>query len=233
MEEGDLVLCTVERIESTSVFVKLPDSREATLIISEIAPGRIKNLREYVMPNKKIVCKIMRISGDRIDVSLRRVTSKEKQDVMEKFKQEQQFKSGFNQILKEKAKEVEAKIISGYKTLSYFVDKARENPRLIEDYFPKEFHEQIKKVIQKKQKEVEAKKIIKIKCLANDGIIRIKKILEVTDPKMKITYIAAGTFQIEVKSENYKDANHKLEQFIQNIEKQAKSNQCEFSVEEK
>jgi translation initiation factor 2 alpha subunit (eIF-2alpha) len=73
LEEGTVVLCTVTKIVGTSVFVKLDDyNKEATIITSEIAPGRIRNLRDYVVPNKKIVCKILRIDNKgQIDLSLR------------------------------------------------------------------------------------------------------------------------------------------------------------------
>jgi translation initiation factor 2 alpha subunit (eIF-2alpha) len=30
-------------------------------------------MRAYVVPNKKIVCKILRVSGDNVELSLRRV----------------------------------------------------------------------------------------------------------------------------------------------------------------
>lgn len=233
MEEGDLVLCTVERIEQTSVFVKLPSGQEGTLIISEIAPGRIKNLREYVMPNKKIVCKIMRLSGDRIDVSLRRVTSKERNEVMDRYKQEHTAKSAFNQILKEKSKQTEETILQDFPSLYDFILKAKENTNLVEKYIPKEFHEQLLKVLQKKKKGVEVKKVIKIKCLENDGISRIKKILSIPDKTIKITYLAAGTFQIDIKSENYKEANKKMDENLKVFEKLAKQSKCEFEVQEK
>ena len=82
-EEGDIVLCTVERIEGTNVFVSIEGNGEGSIMTSEIAPGRIRNLRDYVVPKKKIVCKILRVSGNRIDLSLRRVTQKEQKEVLE------------------------------------------------------------------------------------------------------------------------------------------------------
>ena len=65
LEIGDLVLCTVERIERTIIFVKIAFGNkevDGSIVISEIAPGRIRNIRQYVVPKKKIVCKILRIS---------------------------------------------------------------------------------------------------------------------------------------------------------------------------
>ena len=61
-EEGDIVLCTVERIAKANVFVDIENGKgEGSIVMSEIASGRIKNLREFVVPKKKIVCKILRI----------------------------------------------------------------------------------------------------------------------------------------------------------------------------
>ena len=52
-EQGDIVLCTVDRIVGTTVFVKMPGNKEGTIILSEIAPGRIRNLREHVVKKRK------------------------------------------------------------------------------------------------------------------------------------------------------------------------------------
>ena len=66
LEEGQIVLCTVEKILGTTVFVKIEGNGEGTITTSEISPGRIRNLRDYVVPGKKIVCKILSIKEDRI-----------------------------------------------------------------------------------------------------------------------------------------------------------------------
>jgi translation initiation factor 2 alpha subunit (eIF-2alpha) len=81
LETGDVVLCTVDRIVGTTVFVHIEGNGEGSIILSEIAPGRIRNIRDYVVPKKKIICKVLRISGDRIELSLRRVTLKEQKDI--------------------------------------------------------------------------------------------------------------------------------------------------------
>jgi len=230
INEDDLVLGIVEKIESNTVFVRLEDNRQAALIISEIAPGRIKNLREYVVPNKKIICKVLRIQGDRIDLSLRRVTSKEKKDFLEKISQETQLKSAFRQILKEKFQEINDKILNEFSSYQDFAQKLKEKPEIMKDYLPKEFQDMIDKVINKKQKEVEVKKIIKIKCLANDGIIKIREIFKTKDDSLKITYLAAGSFQVKAKADDYKKANQKLDSFVLELEKKAKKDNCEFEA---
>jgi translation initiation factor 2 alpha subunit (eIF-2alpha) len=233
LQEGDVIICTVEKIEGTTVFVTLPNNEQGTIITSEIAPGRIRNLREYVVPKKKIVCKVLRIVGNRMELSLRRVTTKEKQEIMSKLKQEQTAKSAFYQILKENAKPVEEKILQKFSSLNEFLLKAKENEAPIAELIPKEFQESIKKIITKKQKEVEVKKIIKLKCIESDGITRIKKILDIKDEKIKIIYLAAGKFQVTLKAENYKEANHNMNLLAENLEKCAKEKLCELEIEEK
>ena len=103
LEVGDVVLCTVDRIAGTVVFVKIDRNGEGNITTSEIAPGRIRNLRDYVVPKKKIVCKILRISPNgNINLSLRRVTQKEKKEILEQYKQEKSYKSVLKSILGEK-----------------------------------------------------------------------------------------------------------------------------------
>ena len=233
LQEGELVLGTVTQIEGTSVFVKLPGNKNGTIITSEIAPGRIRNIREYVMLNKKIVCKVLRISPNNIDLSLRRVTSKEKSEVMEQYKQEQTAKSALKSLLKDKAQEVEEKILAEFETLSNFFTKAREDEKLIPKYFNKEMTEQIRKIVQKRKKEVEVRKIIKLKCMESNGISRIKEILYEDEETIEIVYLSAGTFQIKVKDIDYKKANQRISDFAALVEKKAKSLVCEYSIEDK
>ncbi len=71
-EEGELVLCNVTKIMPNSVFCRLEEyGRQGMIHISEIAPGRIRNIRDYVVEGKFVVCKVLRIDQIRgyIDLS--------------------------------------------------------------------------------------------------------------------------------------------------------------------
>ena len=121
LEAGDIVLCTVDRIVGTVVFVKIHgEKKEGSIILSEIAPGRIRNLRDYVVPKKKIVCKVLRISQERIDLSLRRVTPKEKKEMLEKEGQEKSYQSVFKSVLGSKAEEIIKKINKEKELFDFF-----------------------------------------------------------------------------------------------------------------
>lgn len=230
-KEDDVMLCTVERINSNVVFVKLPDNSEGTIISSEIAAGRIKNMRQYVVPHKKIACKVLQVKGNNIELSLRRVNAKEKKQVMQKHKQEQTAKSAIHSILKNQAEQTEKEILKNFPSLSEFFNQARENSKLIEKYIPKKFQQSIKKITQKKQKRVNLSQKVKLKCLEPDGIKKIKKIFP-QDKEIKITYISAGEFRVKLTADNYKKGNQKMQKILNTIKQNAKTNKCDFSSEE-
>src|SRR3989344_8530065 len=129
LELGDLVLCTVDRIIGTVVFVKIEGHKnlEGGIVTSEIAPGRIRNLRDYVVPKKKIVCKVLRISGDRIDLSLRRVSLKEKKEILEKESLEKSCKSIIKGIAGKDAESITKEILKEGSVHNFF-EEIKINP---------------------------------------------------------------------------------------------------------
>ena len=156
LEEGDVILCTVDRIVGTVVFIKIDGtSKEGSIILSEIAPGRIRNLREYVVPKKKIVCKILRINSlGNIHLSLRRVTPKEIKEVKELYKQEKSLKSVLKSVLGEKSEEIISEIEKSENLFEFF-QEAKKNPKKLEKIIKKEHSKKILEILnsqkQKKQ----------------------------------------------------------------------------------
>jgi len=226
LEEGQIVLCTVKKIVGTTVFVNIDEyDKEGTIITSEIAPGRIRNLRDYVTPNKKIACKILKIEKGHIALSLRRVTAKEKRELNDNYKKEKSLAAALKTI-----SEDSEKIISKIKeksNLTDFFEEASENPKLLEKFMSKKEAEKILKIIrEKKEKEVSVKKTFSLTCEEGEGIEKIKKVL----PE-ETTYISAGNFSLKIKDKNYKDANYKADKLLEEIENKAKQQKCVFSIE--
>ena len=91
-ENSEVVLCTVTKILPNAVFVRIDEYDKGGMIhISEIAPGRIRNLNDYVYVDKKIVCKVLRTDEQKghIDLSLRRVNEGQRRDKVNQLKKEQ------------------------------------------------------------------------------------------------------------------------------------------------
>lgn len=226
LEEGQIVLCTVTKIAGTIVFLKIDDfNKEGTMITSEVAPGRIRNLRDYVVPNKKIVCKVLRISPNQINLSLRRVSAKEKKETLENHEHEKNLVATLKTLLKEP--DLAINKIKEKSSLSEFFEAAKTNQQMLDGLMsPEEAAKLLKILNEKKEKEVIVKKKFSLSSPAEDGIVKIKRIL----PK-EITYLAAGKFLLTIKNDNYKEANAKVSQIMQEIEKKAKQEGCLFSVE--
>jgi len=232
MEEGDLVLCTVENVTNTVTQVRLPNGQEGTLISSEIAPGRIKFMRQYVVPNKRIVCKILELNNGHIHLSLRRVNAKEKKEVLEKWKTEQATKVAFKQILGENEEQIKETILKDFPNLAEFIEAIKKDEKVLEKYIPKENREAIRKAIEGKKRNHELKQDIKVTCLQSDGLKKIKDLLNVKGDNVTITYISAGNYTLKLVVEDFKQGKKQMTEILEEMEKKAKQSNCEFHSSE-
>jgi len=233
LEVGDVVLCTVDRIAGTVVFVKIEGNGEGSIITSEIAPGRIRNLRDYVVPKKKIVCQVLRISQNgNIDLSLRRVTQKEKKEILEQYKQEKSYKSVLKSILDKKAEKI-IKEIEAKQRLFDFLQEAKEDSKDLEKIAGKTDAKKILEIIQtQKQKTAILKKEINLTTKKSNGLKLIKELLE--DLKeVEVKYISAGRYSIKIEADDIKTADNRLKEILKDLEEKAKKAGLEFSVKEK
>jgi len=232
LEVGDIVMCTVDKIVGTIVFVKIDNNGEGGIILSEIAPGRIRNLREYVVPKKRIVCKVLRISGNRIDLSLRRVTQKEQKEIKEQYKQEKSYTSILKSVLKNKAEQI-IKEISKQEKIYEFLKEAKQDSKKLEKLVGKQDSEKILKIIDsQKQKKAIIKKEIFLTTTKPNGLELIKSIFkEITNAEIK--YISAGRYILKTESTDMKTADKNLKEILKNIEKKVKGESISFAVKEK
>ncbi len=232
LEVGDIVLCTVEKVTRTIVFVNIKGNGQGSIIMSEVAPGRIRNIRNYVVPKKRIVCKVLRISRNRIDLSLRRVTQKERKEILEQDKKERSYKAIIKKILGEESDKI-IKEIEKKENLYGFLEEAKENSKNLEKVTGKKNADKILEILktQKKKKAV-IKREMHLTTTKPEGVNLIKKILEkIKDVNIK--YISAGRYWIETQAEDMKTADKRLKEIFKDLEKQTKKLGIDFSVKEK
>lgn len=231
-KENDLIMCTVIKIEGTTVFVESEDKMPASIVFSEIAAGRIRNIREYVNPGKKIVCKVLKVLEDHVELTLRRVTGAEREEIQERYKNQKSFES----IIKATTKEPQKVIVEIKKEyeLWEFYDLVKENHALLKKYVSAEELEAISKTLQeKKDKEKIVKKIITIKTSSETGLKDIKEILEEKNKNIQINYLGSSQFAITAVAKDFKDASHLVEQKVKEIEVKAKAKKAVFETKEK
>lgn len=233
IEIGDWVICIVERIEGTTVFVKISHEGkelEGSIVTSEIAPGRIRNLRDYVVPKKKLVCKVLRISpSGNIELSLRRVTQKERKEVLEQEKSEKTYLSILKNVMKEKFEDT-VKLISEKESIFEFFLEAKENPKKLEELLGKSDAKNILEILNsQKQRKISVKKEIFLSSADPNGLSLLKDILgKIKDIEVKS--ISAGRYSLKIESSDPKAADNKIKETILHIEKSAKQKEMNFSV---
>lgn len=235
-EAGEIVLCTVERIEKTIVFVKVPFGNkevDGSITMSEIAPGRIRNIRDYVVPKKRIACKILRITpSGNVELSLRRVTPKEKKEITE----EQNLENSYEKIIKSVAgKNAEGiiKKIKDKERLYDFISQGRENPKKLEEFFSKVEAGKILDIVssQKQKKSILKKEIVFFSYEPN-GVDLIKEILSKAK-EVQVSYISAGKYSIKSESEDIKKADRKIQDFLNELKDYSKKKKLILEVKEK
>lgn len=228
-QEEDVLLCTVKGAEKTSVFLELPDGSEGTMMLSEVAAGRIRNLREYITPNKKVVCKVMRITGKHIELSLRRVTGKERETVLDRYKRERMYLSILSSLSKEPEKlRIE---IEKQGDLVDLFDEAREHPEKLKDILPKEIAEKVLQSIEEKQERVKrAKTTITLSTSSPNGVEDLKEVL--SNLPVEAHYLGSSKFLIEKAGPNPKELNAQLAEVLKTIQTRAQKLKVAFSQEQ-
>lgn len=235
-EQDELVLCTVDRIIDTSVFVKLDSyNKEGVISTSEIAPGRIRNIRDYVRPGKRIVCKVLRVQQDtgHINLSLRRVTLKEKTKIMSDFERDKNDCAIIKTIAGEKAGPLIEKIKQDHEHVSEFIQNASAED--LKKYgFSKEEAEQITKIVNEKpEKRVFVKAKMMLTSDSGEGIVKIKNMLNKAlerHKKADINYLSSPNYTITIESSDYKNANIELDKIIEEITNESKASSLKVEI---
>lgn len=234
LQEGELVLGTVEKIIGTTVFVKIGEEREGTITLSEIAPGRIRNLRDYVVPGKRIVCKVLSVRENSVHLSLRRVGINEKKDFLQKVDKEKSNRAIIKTVAGEKELENIIRNINNNTSITDLFESAKKDPKILEKYMSKENAEKILKILEsKKEKPKEIRKIFRLSSSSQSGIKVVKDIIQSSckNSKCKISYLAAGKYSLSIEGSDLKEIQNEINNILKNIEVLAKKSKSEFSAE--
>ncbi len=235
-EEGEYVLCTVKKILFHSVFATLDEyeNKEGMIHISEVSPGRIRNLRDYVKEGKKIVCKVLRIKKDRghIDLSLRRVSVSMRKKKNAELKREEKAEKimeliarGLKTDMKTLYNAFGNKVWEEYGSLYNFFEEIINDESCVSEVgVPKEYVSYLIKVVKDKIKPptVEIEKDIELKSEAPNGIEIIKEALKRTlelakqkKYELQISYLSAPKYRFKIISKDYKSAEKTMQELIE------------------
>jgi len=221
-EEDELVLCTVTSVQHHSVFVNLDEYGKTAMIhISEVAPGRIRNIRDYVKEGKVVVCKVLKINErGNVDISLRRVTEAQRRAKINQIKQGQKAEKIVEFIARKLGRETSVlydaltkEVLAKYETLYLFFEELSLDEKLIENFsWSNDIKLSLVETIKTRIKPVEVSISGKLGLTSYDaeGVDIVKKALvkaRNTDiDKVSVTYSGGGKYNVIVNAGDYKTA---------------------------
>lgn len=236
-EVGDLVIATIETVTDYGAYAKLDEyGKRGLLHVSEISSSWIRNIRDFVREGQKVVLKVLRVDTEKghIDLSLRRVTKREKIEKIKLWKQGRKAESLLRDVAEKLGLPVEevyakagALVEEKYGLYEGFEKTITEGPEIlmkigIPENFAKAFAEVAAERIHVKL--VKVKGILEVRCMKPNGVKIIKnaflnavKTEKVKGANVNFFVIAAPKYAVEVMAENYKRAEEILQKVAQNV----------------
>jgi translation initiation factor 2 subunit 1 len=231
-EPGDLVLTSVQRIVDYGAYVTLDEyGKEGLLHVSEISSGWVRNIRDFVREGQKVILKVLRVNIEKgqVDLSLRRVSKRERREKALLWKRERKAE-GLLRSISEKLNVsnellyakigtlIEEKFGSLYEGLEKI---AIEGPDLlIEAGLSKDMATTIAIISKEKIRvpKVRIKGMIELQCIKPNGVVHIREALinaqKIEKPEgteVHVYVIATPKYALEVLAKDYKEAETLLQ----------------------
>jgi translation initiation factor 2 subunit 1 len=236
-EIGDLVIGTVETVTDYGAYIKLDEyDKKGLLHVSEISSSWIRNIRDFVREGQKVVLKVLRIDTEKahIDLSLRRVTRREKIEKIMFWKRERKAET----LLRNVAEKTGLSVAEVYEKAGALIEKeyglyegfekaVKENTEVLTKIgVPEEIAVVIVEVARERIHVplVKVKGVVELRCMKPNGVkvikdafLNAKKAEKLRDSKLRFYVVAAPRYAIEVMAENYKRAEDVLQKVSETI----------------
>jgi len=236
-EPGDLIIATVENVTEYGAYVKLDEfDKKGLLHVSEISSSWIRNIRDFVREGQKVVLKVLRVDVEKghIDLSLRRVTKRERIEKIMVWKKERKAEALLRGVAEKTGMTVEDLYEKVGKPLEEefglyeaFEKAVKDGPEFLTKMStPENIVTAFVEVAQERIHipMVKVKGTIEVRCGASNGVKIIqeafanaKKGEKLGSAKVRFYVIAAPKYSVEVLAEDYKRAEDVFEKVSQNV----------------
>jgi len=251
-EVNEFVVATIREIFDYGAYVELDEynNMRAYLPWSEIASKWVRDIREVIRENQKVVVKVIRVNKAKgqVDVSLKRVYDSDRKKKILEFKRKQRAEKilelaaqRLKRTLDEAYEQVGWKLEDVYgEILAAFERAALEGEGALRDAgVPEEWIAPLMEVIEKhiEIKKVEVEGVFILRTTRPDGIRAIKRVLKAAksavngNVEVRIYTIGAPRYRIEIVAENYKIAERALSKAVSEAEKVAKKENVSFQFQ--
>lgn len=236
-EVGDLVIATVQSVTDYGAYVKLDEyDKKGLLHISEVSSSWIRNIRDFVREGQKVVLKVLRVDMEKghIDLSLRRVTKRQKIEKIMSWKRERKGETLIRSVaektglsLEEVYEKAGAPMEKEYGLYEGFEKVVKDGVEVLTRIgVPEELAAAFAEVAKERIRlpMVKVKGIVELRCIKPNGVKIIKeafrnakKAERLRDAKLRFYVVAAPKYCIEVLAENYKSAEATLQRVSQTV----------------
>ncbi len=226
-EVGEFVVATVERITTYGAYVILDEyGKEGLLHISEISSTWVKNIRDFVREKQKVVLKVLRVNAKKgqVDLSLRRVTKRDKREKIQSWKKERRAES----LLSNASEELKMSVEEIYEKAGIPIQKkfgeiytglektAKEGATVLTELgVPKDIAVTLETIAKERIRlpMVKITGLLELECTNPDGaavirdtLLRAQNIKKSKGTEVRVYTVSPPSYRIEVLAENYKKA---------------------------
>ncbi|RBQ24018.1 Translation initiation factor 2 subunit alpha [Candidatus Methanobinarius endosymbioticus] len=224
--EGELIVATVYKVLGYGAFANLEEyeRKEVFIHISEVSSGWVKNIRDHVRENQKIVARVLRVNPKKghVDASLKRIREDQRTKKIQQWKVEQKAEK----FLELAAKILDKDLGTAYKEVGYrlmdrfgdiygaFESTSEEGESvLIDEGIGEDWAKTIAEIAKKNitPPEVHITGYVDIQTFDPNGVDIIRKALEAAEKDdVEVQCVGAPRYRITVKSSDYIQAEKDL-----------------------
>jgi translation initiation factor 2 subunit 1 len=238
-EYGELVIATIENVKEYGAYARLDEyNKQGLLHVSEIANARRRKIRDYVRENQKMVLKVIRVDIEKghINLSLRRVTRRERIEKNKRWKKNRKGEAILNEVAEKAGLPIhevyqKAGVIleENYGLYEGLEEVVKEGTKVLTKLdIPEDLAKVIAQVAEERItiKKVTVKGVLKVRCMKPNGVkciqkafLGTKKSYRAKDNKIEFYVIAAPKYNVEVSADNWKLAEELFENVCEGVVK--------------
>jgi translation initiation factor 2 subunit 1 len=231
-EPGELVVGRIDEIEDFGVFVDLLEyeDKRGLCHISEVASGWIKNVRDHVNVDQRVVAKVLDVDEDaqQIDLSLKDVNDHQRKDKIQEWKNEQKADKWMTiafgeDIPDEKYAGIANELLAAFGSMyDGFEQAAIHGTEALSEIDLDD--DEIEAIVETARENVSVPYVnvtgyVALECPTSDGVDVIKEALQAAEGngevpeeiQLEVTYVGSPEYRIEVQAPDYKTAETALE----------------------
>ncbi len=239
----ELVICKITRLFPNSASCEMIEYGKPGMIhVSEVASRWVRDIREFLKDNQMVICRVMRVDGDQISLSIKRVRKEEGQSKLNAYNREKKAEKWLELAAKQMKKSLDQayseagnRMVEEFGGLMKAFDVAAKNPELLKQKgIPQNWAQIISEIAAKSiaDKTFTFKANLELSLTRSDGIEVIRAVLlAASKDGIEVKYISAPRYLLTATGKNPKELEAKLHGAAEEIEQGIKAAKGEFSVE--